>query len=127
MISSKKGNRQAIIEEYLIDHPSATLRELGELFGISRQRVHVLLQGMDLKTDTINRWRELTDHELDILRHVAMGYPDQQVADVMGISAQGIRNQLQVIYAKLNVHKRKDAVRVAIKQKLLPQSPASPE
>ncbi len=62
MIYSEKENRPAIIrpaiiQEYLINHPNASLKELGTLLGISRQRVHVLLQGMDLKTERINNWR----------------------------------------------------------------------
>jgi len=122
MISSEKQSREKIITDYLSSNPDATLRELGTVLGISRQRVHVLLQELNLQGLMVNRWRELTRHQSDILKHVASGYTDQQVADIMGISAQAIRNRLQVIYAKLKVHKRKDAVQVAIKQGILPKS-----
>ena len=120
MTNSEKENRQATIREHLTTHPNASLRELGKLLGISRQRVHVLLQAMDLKTQRINNWRKLTSHQVDILKHVAQGYTDKQIAESMGCSAQAIRNQLQVIFAKLNVHKRKDAVQSAVTQGLLP-------
>ncbi len=127
MIYSEKENRQATIQEYLIEHPDASLRELCELLGISRQRVHVLLKGMDLKNDRINNWRKLTDHQLDILKHVASGYTDRQIAEFMGCSAQSIRNQLQAIYAKLNVHKRQNVVQLATEEGLLPKITVSPE
>jgi len=119
---SEKENRQATIQEYLINHPDASLRELGELLGISRQRVHIILQGMDLKNVGIDKWRKLTDHQVDILKQLARGHTDRQIAEFMGCSAQSIRNQLQVIYAKLNVHKRKDAVQLAVKHRILPKS-----
>jgi DNA-binding CsgD family transcriptional regulator len=118
MISSEKENKQATIKNYLIEHPDASLRELGELLGVSRQRVHVLLKGMDLKIKRLHRWQNLTEHQLDILRHVAGGYTDKQIAGFIGCRAQSIRNQLQVIYSKLNVHNRKGAVEVAKQQRL---------
>jgi len=127
MADSGRENRQAIIQEYLHGHPNASLRELGELLGISRQRVHVLLRGMDLKNAGIKNRRKLTDHQLDILKHVAKGNTDRQIAEVMGCRAQTIGNQLRVIYAKLDIHKRKDAVRLAREQGILPRSVVSPE
>ena len=107
------------MEEYLIQHPNATLREIGDFLGVSRQRVHILLQGMKLKTQRLHRKQTLTYHQLEIVRYVARGDTDKQIAEVMGCSAQSIRNQLRTIYAKLNVHKRKHAVRVAIEQGIL--------
>ena len=128
MVYLEKENRQAEIQEYLIGHPNASLRELGTLLGISKQRVHVLLRKMDLKTERIDSWRKLTHHQLDILRYVAKGYTDRQIAEVMGGSAQTVRNQLQVIYAKLNIHNRKSAVRLAMEQGLiLPNESKWPE
>ena len=124
---SEKENRQAIIKKYLSDHPYASLRDLGKLLGISRQRVHIILKGMDLKNAGIDKWRKLTAHQVDILKQVARGHTDKQIAEFMGCSAQSIRNQLQVIYAKLNVHNRKGAVQLAIKKRLLPKSVVSPE
>jgi DNA-binding NarL/FixJ family response regulator len=82
---------------------------------------------MDLKTVGINRWKELAYHQLDILQHVAMGYTARQIGESMGCRAQSISNQLQTIYAKLNVHKRKDAVQLAVKQGFLPDSIVSTE
>ena len=120
-----KESRQAKMQEYLIDHPDASLRELGELLGISRQRVHVLLQGMALKNVRITRWRKLTHHQVDILKHIARGYTDRQIAKFMGCSAQSIRNQLQTVYAKLSVHKRQHAVQLVIEQGLVQVSPGA--
>ena len=119
MVYSEKEKRKAAIEEYLSSHPNAPLREIGKFLGVSRQRAHVLLQGMDLKNVGITMRKKLTAHQLDILRYVAKGHTDRQIADAMGCSAQSIRNQLQAIFAKLNTSKRNDAVQLAIKEGLL--------
>ena len=116
MTTSEKENRQAIILDYISSHPDASLRELGELLGVSRQRVHVLLRGLDLDNAKFERHERLTQHQLDILKHVGKGLVDRQIGELMGCSAQSIRNQLQVIYAKLNVHDRRDAVQLALKK-----------
>ena len=121
MVYPAKEKRKAAIQEYLSSHPDASLTEIGKFLGISRQRVHVLLRGMDLKTNTYTRWKKLTRHQLDILTHVAKDYTDRQIAEAMGCSAQSIRGQLQIIYDKLDVHNRKDAVQSAMEQELLPR------
>ena len=121
MVYSKNKRREVVIQKYLTSHPDASLTEIGRLLGISRQRVHVLLRGMGLKTKAVNRWKKLTPHQLDILSHVAKGYTDRQIAEVIGCSGQAIRGQLQVIYAKLDVHNRKDAVQSATERGLLPR------
>ena len=120
MASLKSEGTETKIKEYLIQHPDATLQEIGDSVGVSRQRVHVLLQRMNLKTQGLSRNPKLTSHQLDILRYVARGYTGKQIAEVMGCSAPNIRKRLQAIYAKLNVHKRKDAVRVVIEQGIIP-------
>jgi len=117
----KNKGRETVIQQYLASHPDASLTEIGKFLGISRQRVHVLLRGMGLKTNGFKRWEKLTPHQLDILSLVAKGYTDRQIAEVMGCSGQAIRGQLQVIYAKLDVHKRKDAVQSATERGLLPR------
>ena len=127
MASARSEEIKAKIQEYLIQHPDATLREIGDFLGVSRQRVHVLLRGMNLEIQRQPKKQTLTYHQLEILRYVARGDTDKQIGEVMGRSAQSIRNQLQTIYAKLNVHTRKHAVQLAITQGLLPRSAVSPE
>ena len=119
MASLKRESQKAAIETYLIQHPTASLREIGKLLGVSRQRAHALTQEMGLKTQRPDMKEALTYHQLQILRYVGKGYTNRQIAKVLGCSAQSIANQLQTIYTKLNVHKRKNAFRLAIKQVLI--------
>ena len=120
MTSSKSAGIELKVKGYLKQHPDATLKEIGEFVGVSRQRVHVLLQRMELKTQTAPRKTALTPHQLDILSYVAKGYTDIRIAKVMGCSAQSIRNQLQTIYKKLEAHERRHAVQQAINQGIMP-------
>jgi len=111
------------VKEYLYQHPDATLKEIGDFVGVSRQWVHILLQRMNLKTQSLSRKSVLTTHQLDILRYVARGYTDKRIAEAMGCNAQSIRNTLQAVYKKLDVHKRHLAVQRAIKQGIMPTDP----
>jgi DNA-binding CsgD family transcriptional regulator len=115
----KKDPKRAAILEYLTQHPTASLSELGNFLGISRQRAHVLLREMNLQTNWRDREPTFTHRQLEILRLVGRGYTDKQIAAVLACSPQTIGNHLQVIYRKLNVHKRKHAVQLVIEQGLI--------
>jgi len=41
---SKKRARNKVIEQYHIDFPEATLQEIAQMFGITRQRVFQILK-----------------------------------------------------------------------------------
>ena len=120
MASSKSEGTEAKIREYFTKYPDATLQEIGEFAGVSRQWVHALLKKMNLDNQRLPRKPKLTNRQLEILNYVARGYTDKQIGEALGCIAQSIRNQLRPIYAKLNVHKRKHAVQAAIEQGLMP-------
>lgn len=41
--SMRKTDRNRLLEEYARTHPEASLAEIGDIFGITKQRVHELL------------------------------------------------------------------------------------
>jgi DNA-binding CsgD family transcriptional regulator len=49
---------------------------------------------------------QLTPRQLAIVRELNMGANDKTIAKRLGISEKTVRNQLSLVYAKLNVHKR---------------------
>lgn len=63
---------------------------------------------------------DLTAREKEILGHLADGCTPKEVAASLNISWQTVRNHIRVIYEKLHVHTRTDAV-----LKYLGRSPAS--
>ena len=62
---------------------------------------------------------ELTRRELQILRMVAEGLRTDRVADKLNISEATVRNHIQNILAKLEVHSRLEAVAMAMRHRLL--------
>ena len=61
----------------------------------------------------------LTPREIEILRIIAQGRLNKQIAAELGISEQTIKNHVTSILRKLNANARTEAVVVAIKQGLI--------
>ena len=61
---SKLGKKQVRerIETYLAGHPGATSAEIGKALGVSKQRAHMLLKLLRIKTSN-----QLTEFELELL------------------------------------------------------------
>lgn len=56
----------------------------------------------------------LTGREVEILRLVALGYSNRQIADELGIAHKTTRNHVEHVYTKLDVHNRTQAGLAAI-------------
>ena len=59
--------------------------------------------------------QRLTEREKDVLRLLAKGRRNSEIAEQMGLSMRAVGNHLAKIYNKLHVHGRSEAVRYAIK------------
>ena len=59
---------------------------------------------------------ELTARELDVLRLLAQGLPNELIASKLVVSRNTVRNHVQRILAKLRVHSRLEAVTVAVRE-----------
>ncbi len=62
---------------------------------------------------------ELTPREREVLRLVALGYTNKQVADALVISVKTVESHRYNIKDKLSLNKRSELVRYAIKEGLL--------
>lgn len=58
----------------------------------------------------------LTTRESGILNYMALGYHNKQIAEVLGVSEQTIKQHIKSIVRKLNVNARTQAVVAAIKE-----------
>lgn len=65
-----------------------------------------------------SRQKELSVRELDILRLVATGYNNQQIADQLFISIRTVETHKNHIMQKLELHSTADLVKYAIRHKL---------
>ncbi|WP_328828553.1 response regulator transcription factor [Nocardioides acrostichi] len=61
----------------------------------------------------------LTERELEVLRHVATGMNNREIAKVLFISENTVKNHVRNILEKLQLHSRMEAVMYAVKEKLL--------
>ena len=61
----------------------------------------------------------LTPRETEILGYIAQGYLNKQIADVLNVSEQTVKNHVTSILRKLNANARTQAVVVAIKKGLV--------
>ncbi len=96
-----------LINENLITHPDVAdqvLRQFQENFSQSEIEEFI---------------SPLTEREIEILNYVAKGYLNKQIALLLGISEQTIKNHVTSILRKLNANARTEAVVVALKKGLI--------
>ena len=62
---------------------------------------------------------ELTDRELDVLRHIAAGGTNKDVAAALGITAKTVMHHSVAIYRKLGVRGRAEATAYAYRSNLI--------
>lgn len=70
------------------------------------------------KTPSLNR--ELTARDLAILHYLSEGHSNREIGALLGLSEQTIKNTLSILYQKLGVINRAEAVMVAMRRNLLP-------
>ena len=61
----------------------------------------------------------LTDREQEVLLHLAEGASNQEIADVLNISANTVARHRENIMRKLNLHSRTELVKYAIRKGLI--------
>ncbi len=61
----------------------------------------------------------LTDRELEVLRLVARGHSNREIARSLFISENTVKNHVRNILEKLQLHSRMEAVMYAVREKLL--------
>ena len=114
-----REQRKELIQTYLSQHPDATLEQIGAFLGISKQRAHVLLNRVGIATRQ-QGWRPFpTERQTEILRYVASGYTNKEIAAIFGVSEWSIKSDVSIILGKLNAHNRVQAVKSARQQGLI--------
>ncbi len=89
-------------------HPSIVARVLSEFNRISTQRA------ADLKL-----FSELTDREVEVLKEVATGKRNREIAETLFISEKTVKNHISNILFKLEVNDRTEAAMLAARGGLL--------
>ena len=76
-------------------------------------------QELSLRSEAESFIAPLTPREMEILKYIAQGYLNKQIAAELDISEQTIKNHVTSILRKLNANARTEAVVVAIRQGLI--------
>jgi DNA-binding NarL/FixJ family response regulator len=61
---------------------------------------------------------ELTNRELEVLKHVVQGKTNQEIGYTMGISQKTVEKHLESVYSKLGVSSRVEAAVLAVREDL---------
>ena len=83
------------------------------------KRYHDVPPESQAKTETSPPIEVLTPREREVLAVLAMGHGTQDIAQLLSISPSTVRNHIQHILQKLQVHTRLEAVAYAIKHDLV--------
>lgn len=71
------------------------------------------------EADSIPPWmKSLSPRERDVLKLIAKGLTNRQIADKLFIAEQTVRNHVSIIYSKLGVHNRISTMKLAMEANL---------
>ena len=115
-IEEVAGAINAVVQGQSLISPSMASKLLSEFSSLARQAA----EKTQLPAPV------LTARELKVLKLVATGMTNKDVADQLYISENTVKNHVRNILEKLHLHSRMEAVMYAVRQKLLdPHEPES--
>ena len=117
----KAGARGYLLKDVSADELIDAVRRVaaGEVL-LDAELAEQIIQDFRAKEAEIPKSRraDLTDREVQILRLLAQGATNQEIADELGISEKTVRNRLSEIFAKLHLNNRTQAALYAIREGL---------
>jgi len=82
-------------------------------------RTHTKAKANQHESPSPTHPNDLTEREVEVLRLVARGLTDAQVAEILVISPRTVNAHLRTIYSKLNITSRNSATHFALEQHLI--------
>ncbi len=86
---------------------------------IAEKLINTMYDGTSPKipevSDRFEWFNTLTDREKEVFRLIATGFDNQQIADKLNLAEQTVRNNISMIYSKLEVKDRFEIIRLANK------------
>lgn len=99
---------------YLLKHSLSD--DLVEVIRNVRAGRHLLPPDIQARLDDTATQPTLSRREIEVMELVLEGYRNKEIADAMSISQLTVRVHLRTIFAKLEVHDRTAAVKVALRR-----------
>lgn len=98
---------KTVAQGHSIIDPSITSKIFGEISRLGKYR------------RSREDWETLTDREMDVLKLMAQGCSNKEIANNLSISEKTVKNHITNIFRKLEVDDRTQAVLFAIKHRLV--------
>jgi len=115
-LNSTYGKKVVVHLFHDLKHKDVDEKVLNHLVEVVNRYQDVPQKNSDL---IIPLLEELTPREREILTLLAKGNGTRDIAELLSISINTVRNHIQHILEKLQVHTRLEAVAIAIKHKLI--------
>ncbi len=129
MACIEAGAAGYVLKEASFDHLVETIHSVhrGESFCSPRMAASLFSRIAELAGERLPRIPvsavKLTGRELEIIKEIAAGLSNKEIAKRLSIEAQTVKNHVHNILDKLQLHTRLEAVEYARKRKLLTEKP----
>ncbi|MDQ0189201.1 response regulator transcription factor [Alicyclobacillus cycloheptanicus] len=97
---------------------ASAIRKAAQGESVLDEKVQQSLVGQLQTKVTRELWQDLTDRELDVLRAIASGKNNQEIADALQIGVKTVKTHVSNIFIKLGVQDRTQAAIYAIRNGL---------
>ncbi|QSO46379.1 response regulator [Alicyclobacillus mengziensis] len=114
----RAGALSYILKTTAADEVAETLRRAARHESVLDPAVQQTLLGELRNPPGTKPWEELTDRERDVLRGIAAGRNNQEIADELGIGIKTVKTHVSNIFLKLDVMDRTQAAIYAIRNHL---------
>lgn len=118
----KSGASGYLVKDGSVSELVHAIREVAAGRAIVHPQVaHTVLAQFQDRPELDESWRTvLTTREMDVLRELALGKSNEQIAASLHITLKTVKNHVSSIFSKLYVTDRTQAVLVAVKNHWLP-------
>lgn len=115
----RAGARGYVMKETAIGDLAGAIRSIARGNAIMSPQVATTVVEM-IRTGTVPRTSHggMSERELDVLRLLAQGYDNNQIAEELGISAKTVKNHVSSIFMKLDMTNRVQAAVYAVRSGL---------
>lgn len=117
----KSGASGYLVKDGSVSEIVRAIREVAAGRAIVHPQVtHTVIAQFQDRVDMSDSWKEvLTQREMDILRELATGISNEEIAEVLHITTKTVKNHISSILSKLHVTDRTQAVVIGLKNRWL--------
>ncbi|SFU72681.1 response regulator [Alicyclobacillus macrosporangiidus] len=118
----KSGASGYLVKDGSVSEVVRAIREVAAGRAVVHPQVtHTVIAQFQERAEMSESWRGLlTEREMDILRELANGKTNEEIATALNITTKTVKNHISSIFNKLHVQDRTQAVVLAMKKHWLP-------